>query len=82
MTSNNPQPLVSRKALIINHILTLAVFLLFTYLLRDNVPLSEEQDPIYALAWGGFSAACLSGVFWLACHMFTVVLVDARRRKK
>lgn len=55
--------------------------LFFTWFLRDFVPLNEKQDPIYGWLLGGFTAACISGVFWLAANMFSVVLVDYQKRK-
>ena len=74
--------LFSRKVLVINLVLSLLVFLFFTWSLRDNVPLHEDQHPIYAWIWAAFTAVCLSGVFWLASNMFSVVLLDERRRNK
>jgi hypothetical protein len=34
----------------------------------------QTNDPKMTLLWGGLTAACMSGVFWLAVQMFRVVL--------
>jgi hypothetical protein len=60
-----------RGALALDALLTLAVFVFFTWILRSHVP---SNDPFYIWLWGAISALCLTAVFWLALQMFRVVV--------
>ena len=82
MQPDNVSKLISRRATVINLVLTVLVFAFFTYYLIDFVPIHEKQNPIYGLIWAAFTSSCISAVFWLAANMFTVVLCDHRQKNK
>jgi hypothetical protein len=65
-----------RAARIIDALLTLAVFMFFTWVLRSHVP---SSDPFFIWLWAGVSASCLTALFWLALQMFRVVLQNQRK---
>lgn len=52
--------------------LLVGAFFLFLYfkVLPVHVP---SNDPFQIRLWAGLTAACMSGVFWLAVQMFRVV---------
>jgi len=62
---------LNRATVAIDALLTLAVFVFFTWILRSHVP---SDDPFYIWLWGGITATCLAALFWLALQMFRVVL--------
>jgi hypothetical protein len=69
-----------RIALALDAILTLAVFVFFTLILRSHVP---SNDPCFIWLWGAITASCMAALFWLALQMFRVVLLaqlEARAR--
>ncbi|MDC0157610.1 hypothetical protein OAK38_07605 [Verrucomicrobia bacterium] len=49
------------------------------FVLRPHVP---SYDPTAVKIVAGMSAACMTGVFWIASNMFLVTLVDHLRRNK
>lgn len=51
-------------------------FVVFTYILRGYVP---AQTALWQWVFGAYTAACLTGVFYLASHMFWVVFAEFRR---
>ena len=73
--------LITKLSVLINLLMTLVVFALFTFYLIDFVPIHEKQNPLYAVFWSAFTSVCLSGVFWLSASMFSVVLIDYRNRR-
>jgi hypothetical protein len=52
-------------------ILVVAFFLFLYSIVSPHVP---SSNPRMIMLWGGLTAACMSGVFWLAVQMFRVVL--------
>ncbi|MEC9124163.1 MAG: hypothetical protein VX969_08455 [Verrucomicrobiota bacterium] len=48
-------------------------------MLSPHVP---SHDPTAVKIVAGMSAACMTGVFWIASNMFLVTLVDHLRRNK
>jgi heme exporter protein D len=69
-----------RVAIALDALLTLAVFVFFTWILRSHVP---SNDPLYIWLWSAVTASCLAALFWLALQMFRVVLrgqLEARDR--
>jgi hypothetical protein len=69
-----------RNARAIDGLLTLLVFVLFTWILRSHVP---SNDPFYIWLWGAISASCMAALFWLALQMFRAVLraqLEAKNR--
>lgn len=58
--------------------LTALFFLFFTWALRPFVP-DERATVVWVVS--AFTASCLTGVFFIAAHMFRVVLADQRSRR-
>jgi hypothetical protein len=54
----------------IDAVITGGFFALMFILFRSHVP---SNDPKMITLWAGLSAACISGVFWLACWMLRMV---------
>jgi hypothetical protein len=73
-----PQPLLNLKTEGIIVLLTAIFHLMFTVILRDFVP---TESSLWKWVWAFFSATPLTGTFFLASNMFTMVLVDQLRRK-
>ena len=73
------QPLVSRTGLFVVALLSLFFFVLMFFVLSPHVP---SHDPTAVKIVAGMSAACMTGVFWIASNMFLVTLVDHLRRNK
>lgn len=59
-------------------VLTVLFFVGFFFLLRPFVPAHTALGTALGSA---YTAAVLTGVFWIASYMFTLVLVDERQRK-
>lgn len=76
-------PLIKKSDFIVDVILVGAFFLFFAFvLLPSHVP---SENPLWISVWSIGSAACMSGVFWIAVNMFRVVFryqkeLNARRR--
>jgi hypothetical protein len=62
--------------LLLSLVLTFLFWAAFTWLLLPFVP---AETPILVYGFAGFTAACLSGVFFLATHMFQLVLAAQRK---
>lgn len=58
--------------------LSFIFWLAMTYVLTAFVP---AQTPLYKYLWAGYTSLCLTGVFFLATHMFWLVFGESRRRK-
>lgn len=65
--------------LIIDLALTAVAFVIFYALVHSHVP---SSDPKMIMLWGGLTAGCMAGVFWLAMQMFKVVFVFQRDSRK
>jgi hypothetical protein len=61
----------TRAPLVLDAVLTLAVFGFFTWVLGAHVP---SHDPFDIWLWGAVSASCLTALFWLVLQMFRAVL--------
>jgi len=66
-------------SLAIDLVLTGIAFVIFYSLVHSHVP---SNDPKMILLWGGLTAGCLSGVFWLAWQMLKVVFNFQRESRK
>ena len=71
--------LTSPVSLVVDAILVIGFFLFLFSLVKSHVP---SNDPKMVLLWGGLTAGCMSGVFWLAIQMFRVVLTAQRLANK
>ncbi|HTX66562.1 MAG TPA: hypothetical protein VMD31_12385 [Opitutaceae bacterium] len=58
-------------AMALDTVLTLAVFALFTWIMRGHV---TSNDPFNIWFWALVTSSCLTAVFWLALQMFRAVL--------
>ena len=66
-------------SLVIDLVLTGIAFVIFYSLVHMHVP---SNDPAMIKLWGGLTAGCLSGVFWLAWQMLKVVFNFQRESRK
>ena len=71
--------LTSPVGMVIDAILVVGFFVFLFSLLKSHVP---SNDPMQVFLWAGLTAACMSGVFWLAIQMFRVVLSAQLLAKK
>jgi hypothetical protein len=76
--NSSPQPLVSKKGILIDLGLTVLFFLFMREVLIPHVP---SQDPLAVNIVSSMTSFCMSGVFWLAAGMFRVTLVDHMRNQ-
>jgi hypothetical protein len=70
---------VSLLSLAVDAVAVLGFFVVIFTLVRPHV---QSVDPRMVILWSGLTAACLSGVFWLALQMFRVVLAAQRARPR
>ena len=63
--------LTSPVGFVVDAILVAGFFIFLYGLLKSHVP---SNDPKMIFVWAFLTAACMSGVFWLAIQMFRVVL--------
>jgi hypothetical protein len=72
--------LTSPASLAVDAVLVIGFFLFIYSVVAPHVP---SNDKSMILLWGGLTAACMAGVFWLCIQMFRVVLRAQRadRRK-
>jgi len=61
----------SPVSLVVDAVLVIGFFLFIFTIVSPHVP-SNDKNMIRL--WGSLTAACMSGVFWLAVQMFRVVL--------
>ena len=73
------QKLLTKGHIALGAILTLGVFILMSILLR---PFTFSPDPAIAQIQACFTAIPITATFWFAIHMFMIVLIDQRKRKK
>jgi hypothetical protein len=78
MNDTEDKPLVSKKGLAFDLILTVAFFLFMREVLVPHVP---SEDPLAVNIVSSMTSFCMSGVFWIAANMFRVTLVDYSRRQ-
>ena len=71
--------LTSPVSLVVDAILVIGFFVFLFGLLKSHVP---SNDPKMVVLFAGLTAACMSGVFWLAIQMFRVVLKAQRLASK
>ena len=58
-------------SLVIDAILVIGFFIYIFGVLKPHVP---STDPKRINLWGALTAACMTGVFWLALKMFRAVV--------
>lgn len=74
--SEGSKPLVSKKDLVIDAILTVAAFVLFYWVARSHVP---SNDPGNIRLWAAITSSCMTAVFWMSWQLLRVVY---RRQKE
>lgn len=70
---------IDKKFIALSIALSLIFWLAFTWILAPLVP---TFDPFYAYLFGGFAALCLTGVFYIATHMFRLVLAEHLKARR
>ncbi len=65
--------------LAVDLVLVAIAFTIFYQLVNSHVP---SNDPAMIRLWGGLTAGCMSGVFWLALQMMKVVFRFQRDSRK
>jgi hypothetical protein len=70
---------ISPVSLVVDAVLVIAFFIFLFGIVKSHVP---SNDPKMINLWGGLTAACMSGVFWLCIQMFRVVLKAQREAAK
>lgn len=78
MPSSEKKPL-NAVSLVIDLVLTAIAFAIFYWLVHSHVP---SSDPAMIKLWGGLTAGCMAGVFWLAWNMLKVVYKFQRESRK
>lgn len=58
-------------SLAIDAVLCAGFFIFLYFVVSPHVPSSDKS---MILLWGGLTAACMTGVFWLCVQMFRVTL--------
>lgn len=69
---------VKRIDFLVDVIVVGAFFAFMFSILRSHVP---SNTPSSVFIWAGLTAACMSGVFWMCCWMFRMVLRHQRLLK-
>ncbi|AOS43327.1 hypothetical protein Verru16b_00370 [Lacunisphaera limnophila] len=78
MSSSEKKPF-NVVSLVIDLVLTGIAFVIFYSLVHVHVP---SHDPAMIKLWGGLTAGCMAGVFWIAWNMFKVVFKFQRASRK
>jgi hypothetical protein len=73
------EKLTTPTGAVVDLVLTIAVFIFFSIVIRPHVP---AQTEFYVIFFSLYTAFCLAGVFWMAISMFRVVRVDYSRRSR
>lgn len=74
--SEDKKTFVSKKDLVFDAILTVALLFFWYWVAASHVP---SIDPAQIRFWGAFTSTCLTGVSWVAWQMVRVVY---RRQKE
>jgi len=73
MAEDRYNDLIGKKFIGLSILLTGLFWAVFTWLLIPFVP---AETPTLQYVFSGYTSACLTGVFFLALHMFRVVKVE------
>ena len=79
MEQDHYREFISKKFIGLSIVLALIFWASFTRLLLPFVP-AETIGVQYFFA--GFTAACMTGVFYIALHMFRLVLQENRKARR
>jgi hypothetical protein len=79
MEQDHYREFVGRKFIGLSIVLALVFWACFTRLLLPFVP---AESPSWQYFFAGLTALCLTGVFYLAAHMFQLVLQEHRKARR
>ena len=79
MADDHYREFIGKKFVGLSIVLALVFWACFTRLLLPFVP---AQTPSGQYFFAGFTALCLTGVFYVALHMFQLVLQESRKAKR
>ncbi len=77
--SSSDKKLTTPLSLLVDAILVIAFFAYMYTVMVAHVPSYDKGNIVF---WGAATAACLTGVFWLALQMFRVVFNAQREAKR
>jgi hypothetical protein len=79
MAQDHYNEFIGKKFVGLSIVLALVFWACFTRLLLPFVP---AETPSGQYFWAGFTALCLTGVFYVATHMFQLVLQEQRKAQR
>jgi len=79
MAQDHYNEFISKGFIGLSLILSLIFWGVFTWLL---VPFVPAETPVYQYGLAAFTAASLTGVFYVATHMFQLVLQEQRKARQ
>ncbi len=78
MAEDHYREFIGKKHIVLSVVLALIFWVAFTRML---VPFVPAQSLSWQYIWSGFTALCLTGVFYVAIHMFMLVAGEQRRNR-
>ena len=78
MAQDHYSEFIGKKSVGLSVVLALVFWACFTRIILPFVP---ADTPSMQYLFGGFTAACLTGVFFIASHMFMLVLREHKKAK-
>ncbi len=79
MAQDHYKEFIGKKHIGLSILLALVFWVCFTRMLLPFVP---ADTPGMQYIFAGFTAACLTGVFFIASQMFFLVLLESRKAKR
>lgn len=79
MAQDHYNEYIGKKYVGLSIVLSLVFWAVFTRMLLPFVP---TENPSWAYFFAGFTALCLTGVFYIATHMFQLVLQEHRKARR
>ncbi len=79
MAQDHYKEFIGKKFLGLSIVLALVFWVCFTRMLLPFIP---AETPGMQYLFSGFTAACLTGVFFVASQMFFLVLQEHRKAKR
>jgi hypothetical protein len=79
MAQDHYNEYIGKKFIGLSIVLSLLFWAAFTRMLLPFVP---AESPGWAYFFSAFTALCLTGVFYLATHMFQLVLQEQRKARR
>ena len=79
MAQDHYQEFIGKKFVGLSVVLALVFWACFTRLLLPFVP---ADTPTLQYLFAGFTATCLTGVFFVASHMFRLVYQEHRKARR